>query len=333
MRTFVVVTEQALLIARHTSGWVVEEHLQGKSPQSLAVDPHNPSRVYCGTGGNGLWRSEDAGQSWQPAGPGMAYNQITAVAISPTEPGVVYAGTEPSAVFRSENGGDTWTDLPGLRSLPSAGSWSFPPHPETHHVRWLEPDPVVAGRVFVAIEAGALIRTLDGGQTWLDRVPGGPFDTHTAATHPLAPGRVYSAAGDGYFESEDGGENWSRPVEGLHHHYLVGVAVDPANPDTVLVSAASGPFVAYRPPRAEAYLYRKTGQHSFELAMAGLPAGPGTIASRLATHPDEPGVFYAANNHGLFRSPDTGQSWQVLEIPWPPHAFAHGIAALVCLPD
>lgn len=333
MRTLVVATEQALLIARPTSRWVVEEHLQGKSPQSLAVDLQNPTRVYCGTGGNGLWRSEDAGQSWHPAGPGLAHNKITAVAVSPTEPGVVYAGTEPSAVFCSENGGETWTDLSGLQSLPSARSWSFPPRPETHHVRWIEPDPIVAGRVFVAIEAGALIRTLDGGQTWLDRVPDGPIDTHTAATHQLAPGRVYSAAGDGYFESEDAGESWSRQVDGLQHRYLVSVAVDPADPDTVIVSAASGPFVAYRPSRAEAYLYRKAGRRLFELAMAGLPAGQGTIASRLATHPDEPGVFYAANNHGLFRSPDAGQSWQVIEIPWPQHAFAHGIAALICLPD
>src|SRR5207302_707597 len=81
---------------------------------------------------------------------------------------------------------------------------------DTHHVRWIEPDPAVSGRVFVAIEAGALVRTLDSGQTWTDRVPGGPYDTHTAATHRLAPGRVYSAAGDGYFESENAGDEWAR---------------------------------------------------------------------------------------------------------------------------
>jgi photosystem II stability/assembly factor-like uncharacterized protein len=311
---------------------VVEEHLQGKSPESLAVDPRNPIRVYCGTWGNGLWRSEDAGQSWNPVGPGIVHAEITAVAVSPAEPGVVYAGTEPSAVFRSENGGETWNELSGLQSLPSARSWSFPPRPETHHVRWIEPDPTVAGRVFVAIEAGALVRTFDGGQTWLDRVDGGPIDTHTAATHELAPGRVYSAAGDGYFESDNAGESWSRQVDGLQHRYLVGVAVDPADPNTVIVSAASGPFVAYNPRRAEAYIYRKLGQRRFELAMAGLPAGQGTIASRLATNPDEPGVIYAANNHGLFRSPDAGQSWKMVEIPWPQHAFAHGVAALICLP-
>jgi hypothetical protein len=115
--------------------------------------------------------------------------------------GVVYAGTEPSAVFRSDNGGDSWVDLAGLRALPSADTWSFPPRPQTHHVRWIEADVSVADRVFVAIEAGALVRTFDGGRTWRDRVRGGPYDTHTALTHPRAPGRIYSAAGDGYFET------------------------------------------------------------------------------------------------------------------------------------
>jgi photosystem II stability/assembly factor-like uncharacterized protein len=312
---------------------LVEEHLKGKSPESLAVDPENPARVYSGTWGNGLWRSDDAGRTWNPVGAGIAHAEITAVAVSPAEHGVVYAGTEPSAVFRSENGGETWSELSGLRALPSSQSWSFPPRPETHHVRWIETDPAVAGRVFVAIEAGAFVRTLDGGRTWLDHVHEGPIDTHTAATHKMAQGRVYSAAGDGYFESDDAGESWSRHVEGLQHRYLVGVAVDPADPDAVIVSAAPGPYVAYSPRRAEASVYRKTARRSFQPAMEGLPDARGTIASRFATHPGEPGVIYAVNNHGLFRSADAGQTWKALEIPWPQRAFARGVEALACLPD
>jgi hypothetical protein len=55
--------------------------------------------------------------------------------------------------------------------------------------------------------------------------------------HPLASGRIYSAAGDGYFESTDAGDSWRSPEDGLKHHYLVGAAVDAADPDTVCVSA------------------------------------------------------------------------------------------------
>ena len=337
MVDLVVATEQALLIARHATRWAVEQHLQDKSPECVAVDPRHPARLYCGTWGNGLWRSDDAGRAWEPVGPGIADAAITAVAVSPTEGvpglGAVYVGTEPSAVFRSDDGGETWRELSGLRALPSARTWSFPPRPDTHHVRWIEPDPTAPGTVFVAIEAGALIRTLDGGRTWLDRVPGGPYDTHTAATHVLAPGRVYSAAGDGYFESEDAAGSWGRHAEGLRHHYLVGVAADPGDPDTVVVSAADGPWVAYRPQNAEAYVYRKTGRRPFEPAMQGLPDARGTVASRFTTSQDEPGVIYAANNHGLFHSADAGRTWRVLEISWPSRALEQGVEALGRVPS
>jgi hypothetical protein len=107
MVTFVVTTEPALLIARHSSKWVVEEHLKGSSPESLTIDPQNPTHVYCGTWGNGLGRSDDVGKSWHPVGSGITPDEITAVAVSSAEGGVVYAGTEPSAVFRSENEGET----------------------------------------------------------------------------------------------------------------------------------------------------------------------------------------------------------------------------------
>jgi len=336
MTMFALATEEALLIARHGSPWSVEEHLRGQTPQCLAVDPGNAQRMYCGTENGGLGRSRDIGRTWEPVG-SIAYADVTAVTVSAAERGpecgVAYTGTEPSAVFRSDDGGGSWSELPGLRMLPSAATWSFPPRPETHHVRWIEADPTTAGRVYVAIEAGALVRTLDGGQTWLDRVSGGPYDTHTAATHRLAPGRVYSAAGDGYFESDDAGRRWIRMIDGLRHRYLVGIAVDPADPDTVIVSAADGPWVAYRPPGVEAYIYRKTAGRSWERAMEGLPSPQGTVASRFATHPDEPRVVYAANNHGVYRSADAGRTWGALDITWPRDVLAHGVEALACVPS
>ena len=227
---FVVVTRAALLIARRASAWTIDEHLDGLSPECVAVDLRSPAQVYCGTARDGLFRSRDSGRNWEPVGPGIDHPMITSVDLGHAGQadgfGIVYAGTEPSAVFRSDNGGDSWADLAGLRALPSADTWSFPPRPHTHHVRWI--DASVADRVFVAIEAGALVRTFDGGRTWRDRVRGGPYDTHTVVTHPLARGRIYSAAGDGYFESTDAGDSWRSPEDGLKHLYLVGVVVDPA---------------------------------------------------------------------------------------------------------
>ena len=336
MVSVVVVTRAALLIARRATTWTIEEHLRGESSECVAVDSRRAARLYCGTA-RGLFRSDDGGRHWKPAGRGIDYPAITAVAVSHLDRadgfGIVYVGTEPSAVFRSETGGDSWVDLAGLRALPSAVTWSFPPRPHTHHVRWIEADVSAADRVFVAIEAGALVRTFDHGRTWSDRVSGGPYDTHTAATHALAPGRIYSAAGDGYFESTDAGDTWRSPEDGLQHLYLVAVAVDPADPDTVVVSATDGPFVAYRPESAEAYVYRRTGGKGWAQAMSGLPPAGGTTASRFATHASERGVIYAANNRGLFRSEDAGRNWKVLDIPWPEAALAAGVAAVACLPE
>ena len=51
--------------------------------------------------------------------------------------------------------------------------------------------------------------------------------------------------------------------------------------------------------------------------MSGLPQAKGMTASRFATHVGEPGVIYAANNRGLFRSDDAGRSWKALDLPWP----------------
>jgi photosystem II stability/assembly factor-like uncharacterized protein len=332
----VVVTRAALLIARRASTWTIEEHLGGQSPECVAVDLRAPTQVYCGTASAGLFRSRDSGRSWKPVGPGIDHPMVTAVAVGHAEQaggfGIVYTGTEPSAVFRSDTGGDRWVDLGGLRALPSADTWSFPPRPHTHHVRWIEADAWVADRVFVAIEAGALVRTFDGGRTWRDRVHGGPYDTHTAVTHPLAPGRIYSAAGDGYFESADAGDSWRSPEDGLKHLYLVGIAVDPADPDTVIVSATDGPGSAYSPRRAEAYVYRKTGIKPWEQAMSGLPQAKGMTVSQFATHAGEPGVIYAANNHGLFRSGDAGRSWKALDLPWTGPGLEDGVEALACLP-
>jgi hypothetical protein len=79
--------------------------------------------------------------------------------------------------------------------------------------------------VFVAVEAGALVRSPDSGEHWDDRTPDGPFDTHTLLMHPLAPDRLYAAAGDGlrspergYNERYDGGITWHGSAEGRQHH-------------------------------------------------------------------------------------------------------------------
>lgn len=334
MVDIIIVTKEALLIARPAyTSWTVTEYLNGQSPICVAVDTCNTTRIYCGTA-SGLFRSDDRGQNWKPVGPGINHPKITTVAVAkakqPDGFGLVYAGTEPSAIFRSDNGGNSWEDLTNLHTLRSANTWSYPPRPHTHHVRWIAADVNAPDRVFVAIEAGALVRTFDGGRIWHDRVSKGPYDTHTAVTHPLAPGRIYSAAGDGYFESSDAGDSWKSPEDGLKHNYLVGIAVDPTDSDTVIVSAAEGPESAYSPQSAKTYVYRKSGNNRWKQAMDGMPDAKGTTVTHFATC-GEQGDIYAANNRDLFKSDDGGCSWKTLDLPWPGQGLANGVKALACL--
>jgi photosystem II stability/assembly factor-like uncharacterized protein len=254
------------------------------------------------------------------------------VAVSPLEEaggmGVVWAGTEPSAIFRSEDGGFAWEERSGLQELPSRPTWSFPPRPWTHHVRWIEPDASIPDRLFVGIELGGVMRSLDGGRTWEDRKPGSQYDCHTLRTHKLAPGVVYETAGGGFAESRDGGDTWRGHDDGRRQHYLWGLAVDPADPETVVVSGSSGPGAAHNDRYAEATLYRRTGSGPWRAVREGLPEAQGTRAYVLATHPAAPGVFYAATRQNLYRSADSGQSWEELPIAWPAQARFNTVNAI-----
>jgi len=296
------------------------ERLQDRDVETLRVHPDAPERAFVGTFETGLHRSTDAGRSFRRVGADdVESDAVTAVAFHPDDPDEVWVGTEPSAVYRSTDGGVTFDRVEGLLDVPSRDEWSFPPRPETHHVRWLEVDPHDPERVFVAVEAGALVVTRDAGDTWVDRPEGSRRDNHALATHPDAPGRVYSAAGDGYAESADHGETWAHPQAGLDHRYVWGLAVDPGDPDTVLVSAAHGAGDAHGhggADAAESYVYRRAGDDEWERVGDGLPTGEGVLRAVLAGG-REAGEFYAATNHGLYRSEDGGWTWTDDELRWP----------------
>ncbi|MFB6192502.1 MAG: WD40/YVTN/BNR-like repeat-containing protein [Haloarculaceae archaeon] len=333
MTVHVALRDRLLVIEGEDGVPTAGERLVEHDLECVAVHPDRPDRVFCGTFGAGLQRSIDGGDSWERVGidaidpgedPETARRRgtdgisVMSVAVDPADPDVVWAGTEPSALFRSADGGESWERVEGITDLPSAGEWSFPPRPYTHHVRWIEVDPADRDRVYAGIEAGALLVTPDGGETWIERPPGSRRDNHTLATHPDATGRVYAAAGDGYAESTDAGESWERPQDGLDHRYVWSVAADPGDPDTVVVSAASGAGNAHGHGGAEdadSYLYRRTGG-SWERVGEGVPTGEGVLRAVLAAG-RAAGEFYAANNHGVYRSRDGGESWEILPIAWP----------------
>lgn len=348
MTRLLVAMNDDLLVAasRPGGGWETDSRLAGTGALCLAADPDHPGRAYCGTERRGLWRTDDGGATWQPCGAGVDSPQVTAVAVAP---GVVYAGTEPSALYRSEDGGERWRELASLRALPSAPTWSFPPRPHTSHVRQILPHLARPDSLTVCIEAGALVRSADGGETWVDRVDGGPRDTHTLRTHPQAPDRLYSAAGDGYGrshgypmltgvasgynESADAGDTWTQPDDGLGDRYLWGLAVDPGDPEVMVASVSESPMHAHNPHAASATVFRRAHGPGWQEVREGLPDPDGCVAAVLAASAAEPGAFYLASNRGLYRSGDAGATWSRLDLAWPDQYHGQRVADLLVLPE
>jgi len=91
--------DSLLLIESSKTGWKSRESLKGSHPQSVTFDPRNPNRVYCGTFGDGLWKSDDGGQSWDRLKNVIFSNEVTSVSANRIEQeNRVYVGTEPTTL-------------------------------------------------------------------------------------------------------------------------------------------------------------------------------------------------------------------------------------------
>ena len=91
--------------------------LEGRGVMCVAVDSHDPRRIFAGTFDLGISRSLDGGDSWESVGPGMAEARVLSIIISPCDEvngrSMVYAGIESSMLLRS-----TETAQPGSRHQP-----------------------------------------------------------------------------------------------------------------------------------------------------------------------------------------------------------------------
>ena len=291
--------------------------LEGSGACCLAVDPLEPDRVYVGTFDHGVRVSDDGGVSWREPDAGPADERVLALAVSRAAD-VAYAGTEPSNLYRSEDAGRTWELLPALRELPSEPEWSFPGRPWTHHVRTIALHPADAATLLVGVELGGVMRSTDGGASWADHNPQAPRDAHEMATHPLAPDRVYEAAGDGIARSEDAGASWTHVEAGLDRGYAWATAVDRDDPDLWYVAVSTGPFVAHGRGDGEARVMRThnggwspTGSWGDTPELRRMPYALATLSGR-------PGLLVAGLRGGLLMaSEDAGESWTRLDLELP----------------
>ncbi len=244
---------------------------------AVEVAPSDPNIVYVGTGdmvtggaineGNGVYRSRDAGHTWQHIGldatkqiPSMLVDPRDARTVLVAAQGDLHLKGESRGVFRSTDGGTTWTrtlfvnDSTGIQKLARANDVPAVIFATTvtHYV-----PPVVPGQVASMPSAAqgsgptgtALYKSTDGGVNWREITGGGlprlmGRTSVAVAMHSNAE-RVYLITNTGLLRSDDGGATW-RPmaaddprIRNGQGGYNCGVYVDPADPDVVYTISTS----------------------------------------------------------------------------------------------
>lgn len=286
----------------------------------ILADPDDPARVWAATERAGVWRTDDAGRSWREKNRGLVYKHALSLARHPAT-GDLYVGTEPACIFRSTDDGDSWTELESLRRLPTRKDWTFPGPPYVAHVRGIGLSAADPGVVFGAIEEGWLVRSTDGGESWVNVKDGAEFDSHTVIVLPGDPGAVLSASGKGLYRSADGGVSFTDANAGIAHPYLIGVAAHPDRPDRLFTAGAEAPPPGWgRPGGPGAGFYRSTDEGlGWRRLTGGLPMRMEAAPRSIAVHPDAPdSVFVGMNDGEVWASLDGGEEFARIVAGLPP---------------
>lgn len=292
------------------TGWAIETHLAECDVRCLAASTEGV--VLAGTQGDGLFRSEDGGRTWE--GSGLEGTVVKSVAFCAADPSRAYAGTKPPHIFRSDDAGRTWRELSAFREVRGRSMWRQPAEkPSTAYVQALvcsptDPDVVVAG-----MEAGAVVRTVDGGGSWTNHLQGSCRDCHSLYFHPNG-GHVYEGGGGvlkaGIAISSDRGETWERPVEGLDIKYGWAVTADAADPRRIYISLSPSPMKAHSHGGAEAAIFRRDGDAPWQRLAGGLPQPLADLPYALLAHPRRAGYVLAGLANGeLWETTDGGDTW------------------------
>jgi photosystem II stability/assembly factor-like uncharacterized protein len=300
--------------------WACDATLTGVRASCLAVHAGVPGLVYAGTRDRGVWRSEDRGASWRPVG--LTGCDVTSLAVSRADPSLVYAGCKPASLFVSRDGGGTWRELDGFQRV-RRWYWLSPAEPPDvrAYVMGLSASPTDPDVVVAGIEAGAVVRSCDGGRSWSAHRRAADRDCHDLTFHASDGHWVYEAGGGGPAVSRDAGERWEHSVRGMAGRYAMAVAADPLRPEVWYVSAA--PIWSPRAPLkmpvghteggAMATLYRSSGGAGWEPLRGGLPMPLDHPPYGLATAPEAPGHVYLGLSHGeVWHSADHGDTWSRL---------------------
>lgn len=226
----------------------------GRSTGSAGV-VGDPLTYYMGTTGGGLWKTSDAGNSWNNISDGFfKTGSVGTVTVSESHPNVVYVGMGEHAprgvmtsygdgVYKSTDAGKTWQHM-GLEQTRHIARIIV--HPDNPDILWV----AAQGALHGSNKERGIYKSTDGGKTWKQVlfVNEGTgcndlsIDVHNPSVlyasmweHNRTPWQVVSGGpGSGLYKSTDGGETWSTIHTGLPEEKgKMAIAVSRANSDRV----------------------------------------------------------------------------------------------------
>ena len=297
---------------------------------ALAVAPSNPDIIYVGSGeglrrpdlsvGDGIYKSTDAGRTWQHLGSDNSglrdAQQIASIIVDPKDPnrlfvaaqGHPYGPNPERGVFRSLDGGQTFTKV--LYKDENVGGMDLTFDPRNSQVifasMWSSRRPPwTTGGGYNGPGSG-LYKSTDGGDNWHQLTKGLPDEAEGIGRigqtiSPSDPDRMYawvnSKTGSGIYRSDDAGETWQH-VNSEERIYGRGddfgcVRVDPRNKDVIYVANTS--------------TYRSTDAGKNFTAIKGAPGGDDYHT--IWINPENPDIIALAVDQGATISVNGGQTW------------------------
>jgi photosystem II stability/assembly factor-like uncharacterized protein len=297
---------------------------------AVAGTVQRPDHFFMGATGGGVWKTEDAGQTWRNVSDGFfATGSVGSIDVSRTNPDIVYVAmgetqlrgnvSHGDGVYKSMDGGKTWTNVGLQETRHIARVRIHPTNPDIVYVAAL-------GHVYGPNPERGLFKTTDGGRTWQrilyvsDRAgavdisfePNNPDVLYAATWEAWRTPYSLNSGGPGskLFKSTDGGRSWvdiSRNP-GLPKGVLgkIGVSVSPADPNRVyaIIEAEDGGIFRSDDAGATWQLVnddRNYRQRAF-------------YYTRIYADPKDRDKVYVLNV-GFFRSTDGGRTFRSIRVP------------------
>ena len=269
----------------------------------MVADPKDPSVLYLGTSGAGIYKSINAGVSWAPSHMGIGHASIDSLVIDPADPDTLYAGTSFGAIYRSQDGSALWGEINEGINLPGGfAPWSSVVVMDSRQPTHL-----------LAVVAGNLYETQNSGEWWdmfPVKVPDCPINL---VVHPLESRTLFVTTCEregGVYKSEDGGLTWSRyeVVSDFMSHNYDFLEIDQGTGTTLYTS---GEIVVEEPPFGVVTFV------SLDRGETWARIGLDDSCTALAIHPEDARSAVCAAKYGGLpqRTYNGGQTWQNLAKP------------------